>query len=121
MALGLVLCGTNSIPFDKTRVDLAFEGAWRNWEHRSRFPQVNTDLSKGLDGVWAMTRASEAKHVWVLYWDTSGKDLAIYARQPDWDPDDDYDLTYAVNVIDGEVPAGGWVSLAEDFLRRMKD
>jgi hypothetical protein len=119
VALGLVLCGINSVPFDKMRVDLAFKGAWRGWQYRSRFPQVNTDLSKGLDGVWTMTRAAEGKHVWVLYWDTTGRELTIYARQSDWDPDDEDDLAYALKVIDGDVPAEGWVSLAQEFLDRM--
>jgi hypothetical protein len=29
MALGLLLCDRSSLPFDKFRVDLAFEGAWQ--------------------------------------------------------------------------------------------
>lgn len=121
MALGLVLCGTTSIPSDKTSVDLAFTAAWRNWGYRARFPQVDTDLSKGLDGDRAMTRASEGKHVWVLYWDTSGKELTIWARQPDWDPNSEDDLAYALDVIDGGVPAAGWVELAQQFLRAMEE
>jgi hypothetical protein len=119
MALGLVVCGTDSIPFEKWRVDLAFEGAWRAWQYRDRFPQVNTDISKGLDGVWAMTRATEGKQVWVLHWETDGGELNIYARHDNWDPDDEEDLAYALEMIDGDVPAEGWVSIAQDFLDRM--
>lgn len=72
MALGLLVCGRDALPFDKVRLDLAFEGALRSWVYRTRFPQVNTDLVKGLDGVWALTRADANKKVWVLYWEQDG-------------------------------------------------
>ncbi len=120
IALGLVLCGRTSLPFDKVRVDLAFAGAWRRWDYRGRFPQVNTDLSKGLDGVWVMTRATERKQAWALFWDTSGGELSIYSRQSDWDPEDTSDLEFALEVIDGDVPLEGWVSLAQEFLHRLE-
>jgi hypothetical protein len=51
MALGLLMCGRDALPFDKLRLDFAFEGALQSWPYRARFPQVNTDLGKGLDGV----------------------------------------------------------------------
>ena len=120
MALGLGLCGRTSVPFDKVRVDLAFVGAWRGWTWRGQFPQVSTDLSKGLDGVWAMTRATEAKKAWILYWDTTGGELAIYTRQADWDSADEDDVSFALRVIDGDVPRDGWVSLAQEFLSRLE-
>jgi hypothetical protein len=120
MALGLVLCDRTSLPYDKVRVDLAFEGAWRSWEYRQRFPQVNTDLGKGLDGVHAMTRATQSKQVWVLYWDPGGAELVIHARQPDCDPNNDADVQYARSMIDGDVPLAGWVALARDFLERFE-
>lgn len=120
MALGFVLCGRASLPFDKVGVDLAFAGAWRGWEWRNRFPQVNTDLAKGLDGVWAMTRATECKQAWALFWDTSGGQLTVQSRQPDWDPADEADLDYALRVIEGDVPAEGWMALAQEFLRRLE-
>lgn len=63
VALGLIMCGRSSLPFDKVRVDLALEGAWRSWRYSQRFPQVDTDLGKGLDGVRAMTRATRNKRV----------------------------------------------------------
>lgn len=81
MALGLVLCGRTAIPFEKWRVDLAFEGAWRSWAHRAVFPQVNTDVNKGLDGTWAMVRADERKGTWPLFWETTGKEIEIYTRR----------------------------------------
>lgn len=120
MALGLVLCGRASLPFDKVGVDLAFVGAWRGWGWRDRFPQVNTDLAQGLDGAWAMTRATEAKSAWALFWDTSGGELTIHARQSDWDPADEDDLGFALQVIGGDVPLDGWVSLAREFLRLLE-
>lgn len=120
MALGLILSGHSSIPFNKLSVDLAFEGAFRDWRYADRFPQVRTDLRNGSDGVWVMTRATESKHVWVLFWDTSGRELHISARQQDWDPNDDNDVEYALNVIDGDVPREGWISLAQDFLKGLR-
>jgi hypothetical protein len=119
MALGLVLCGRDSLPFEKVDVDLAFAGAWRAWEWRNRFPQVNTDLANGLDGTWAMTRATKSKRAWALFWDTSGGQLTVQSRQPDWDPADDDDVDFALGVIDGDVPAEGWMALAREFLRRL--
>ncbi|MGY5310737.1 hypothetical protein [Nocardia gipuzkoensis] len=119
MALGLLLCGRNTVAYDKVAVDLAFEGAWQMWEYRDQFPQVDTDLRKGLDGIWAMTRADEQKQVWVLFWETDGE-LTICARQSDWDFEDPADLEYAIKMIDGDVPVEGWKALAQEFLDRFE-
>lgn len=114
MALGMLMCGRDELRFDKLRIDLAFEGAWRSWSYRNQFSQVSTDLRNGSDGVWVMTHADERKQVWNLYWDTSGGTVNIYAR-PQWaDEKLDYDAIAA--SIDGDVPAESWRSLAEDFL-----
>jgi hypothetical protein len=116
IALGLLMCGHDSLPYDKFRLDLAFEGAWRSWTYRTRFRQVDTDLANGTDGVRAMTRADRDKHVMVLYWEQDGGTLRITARQPDWTKDDPDDLDFAVKEIDGDVPLTGWEKLARDFL-----
>ena len=106
------------LPFDKLRVDLAFEHAWRNWpdQCRSQFPQVSTDLRKGKDAVWVMTHADERKRTMVFLWEWTGGTLRIYGRTGDWDSDDPADVEYAVGVIDGNVPLDGWIALARDFL-----
>lgn len=117
-ALGLLMCGRAVLPFDKIGVDLAFEAAWRDWSYAAKFPQVNTDLKKGLDAVWALTRADADKQVWVLYWETQGNQLEICARQEDWSVDDPADIEHAVNMIGGGVvPAEGWKELAQKFLQ----
>jgi hypothetical protein len=121
MALGLVMQGRTTLPFDKVAVDLAFEGAWRGWEYASRFSQVSTDLRNGSDGVWVMTHASETKRTVVLFWDRDGRELAIYTRLSDWDPGDDDEVDYALRMIDGDVPLEGWVALARRFLERLDD
>lgn len=120
MALGLIVSGHASIPFNKVAVDLAFEGAFRSWPFADRFPQVRTDLRNGSDAVGVMTRATASKHVWVLYWDTSGRELRILARQPDWHPSDAEDVEYALSVIEGDVPREGWISLAQAFLKNLR-
>lgn len=116
MALGLLMCDRESVAYDKPRVDLAFMGAWRSWGYRDRFPQVNTDLSKGSDGLRVMTRADQRKRAWNLYWETSEGDLAICARAT-WDGED-IDPTVVADQIDGDVPPAGWRALAEGFLER---
>jgi hypothetical protein len=88
--------------------------------YRTRFSQVNTDLTKGLDSVWAMTRADADKQVTVLYWKQDGATFQISTRQPDWTPDDPDDLDFAAKVIDGGVPLTGWEKLARDFLTRFE-
>lgn len=114
----MVLLGRTEIPFDKTRVDLAVVGAWRSWPLSSRFPQVSTDLKKGLDGVNALARVGEGQHTWLFWWDRSGRTLKIVTRQA-WDASDADDLNYAVSVIDDEVPIEAWRSLAAAILERM--
>lgn len=120
MALGLLMCGHDSLPYDKLRLDLAFSGAWQSWTYRTRFPQVDTDLTKGLDGVRAMTRADADKQVTVLYWEQNGGTFRICVRQPDWTPDNPDDLDFAAKVIDGGVPLTGWEELAREFLTRFE-
>lgn len=119
IALGILLNGRTSVPFDKVAVDLAFTGAWRGWGYADRFPQVSTDLNNGSDGIWVMTRATNGKNVWVLYWERSGHGLNIFAGQSDWDPTDEADIAHALRMIDGGVPREGWESLAQSFLDRM--
>lgn len=115
MALGMIMCGRRELPSDKQRIDLSFEGAWRNWSYRDRFSQVSTDLRNGSDGIWVMTHADEHKHVWNLFWDVSGK-VAVNVRSQ-W-ADEEIDAEAIADSIAGEVPASGWCALAEDFLAR---
>lgn len=116
MALGLVMCDRFTLPWDKVAIDLSFEGAWRSWQYKHLFSQVDTDIRNGSDGTWVMTRADERKHTLNFYWDTSGREIAIYARSS-W-ADEVVDVDQAADWIDGEVPAEGWEALASDFLRR---
>jgi hypothetical protein len=120
MALGLLLCGRDTLPYEKTKLDLSFEGAWRGWPDRHLFSQITTDLAKGLDGVRVFTRADEAKKTFALYWDQRGRELRIRARQSDWNVHDAEDLDFAVTVIHDAVTAEGWTRLAEDFLKRFE-
>jgi len=116
MALGLLMCDRSELSFDKVLVDLSFDGAWRNWAYRDQFSQVNTDLRNGSDGAWVMTHADHQKQVWNLYWDSTGEAINIFAR-PQW-VDQEIDPDAIADSIDGDVPAAGWLALAEDFLAR---
>jgi hypothetical protein len=104
-------------PFQKMRLDFAFEHAWRNWPDRCRtqFSQVGTDLRNGLGGSLVMTRATEKKQTFAFFWDRDYPPT-IYARQQDWDSDDPHDVDFALKVIRGNVPRAGWISLASDFV-----
>lgn len=113
-ALGLFMCGRVTLPFDKVMIDLAFEGAWRSWAYRTLFSQVGTDIRNGSDGVWVMTHATESKRTSNFYWDTTGREIAIYAR-PQW-AGEEVDEEAVAASLDGDVPADGWRALAEDFL-----
>jgi hypothetical protein len=119
IALGVVICGRDVLPFDKDRLDIAFESAWRAWPYRTSFPQVTSDLADGEHGVWAITEADSRNKVWALYWEHDGDELRVWARQSDWNPADPADLNYAAEVIDGDVPATGWEILAREFLRSL--
>lgn len=118
-ALGLLLRGCNSLPDTKLALDLAFGSAWRSWEYRSRFPQIQTDLAKGKHGTLVLTRAGRRQHVAALYWDREHGQHVIRARQPDWHPHHDPDVEFALSVIDGDVPRDGWVSLATALIERL--
>ena len=113
------MCDRFTLPWNKVMIDLSFEGAWRSWQYRHRFPQVDADIRNGLDGVWAMTRADVRKHTFNFYWDTSGREIAIYPRGV-WS-DGEVDTDQAAKWIDGEVPGDGWQELAADFLRRLEE
>ncbi|KAA1399908.1 hypothetical protein [Aeromicrobium ginsengisoli] len=116
VALGLLMCDQGALPYDKVRIDLSFTGAWRGWEYKARFPQVTTDLSKGLDGIWAMTRVDERKRSFNLYWQNDGGEWVIYPRGV-WS-EGQVDAEQAADSIDGDIPADGWRKLAAAFLER---
>lgn len=84
MALGLLVCGRSVLPPDKIGLELSFAGAWRSWAYKDGFPQVSTDLAKGLDDVRAMTQADIHKRTSVLYWEREGSQFRIFVRDPDW-------------------------------------
>jgi hypothetical protein len=120
MALGLLMCGRDALLFNKLRIDLAFEGAWRSWTYRAKYSQVDTDLAKGLDAVWAMTRADASKQTRVLYWEQDGGQFRIHSRRSDWSQEDPDDIKFATELIDGEVPLAGWEEMAREFLARFE-
>jgi hypothetical protein len=118
IALGLCMQGRYEFVFEKMRIDLAFEHAWRTWPslYRALYPQVDADLRNGTDAVWVMTQADERKQVAPFFWDWSGGKLTIYQRGDDWDSDDSNDVEYALGMIAGDIPLDGWLSLATEFL-----
>lgn len=120
-ALGLCILERYEFPFEKMRVELAFENAWRDWPERykSQFSQVATDLRNGTDAVWVMTHADQGKRTMVFFWEVTGPKITIYGRSGDWNSDDPEDVAYAVRVIDGDVPIEGWVSLAQEFVSHL--
>jgi hypothetical protein len=118
MALGLCVLNRYEFKFDKLRVDLAFERAWRAWpdSFKSKFLRVTTDLRNGTDAVWVMAHADERKQVTPLFWDWSSGTLTIHQRGNDWDSGDPGDVEYALSMVDGDVPLEGWIVLARTFL-----
>lgn len=115
-ALGLVLCGYSWIEFDKMRVDMAFEGAWRSWRHKGLFPQVSRDLENGLDASIAFSRAKRQHKTWVFYWESDGATLDVVRCNPDWDSGNPDDVAYAVEMISDDADRDGWKGLASAFL-----
>ncbi|AOX66249.1 hypothetical protein BJK06_11215 [Curtobacterium sp. BH-2-1-1] len=118
-AFGLILNGRWSLVYDKSVIDLAVAGAFRDWPYAATFPQVRTDL-RGLDGVHAMTRVDESKRTFAFYWDRSGPEMQIVSRDPDWSEEVPDDVSYAVGVINDFVPRAGWQDLAASFLTRVE-
>jgi hypothetical protein len=119
MALGLVLTRHASMPFDKVAVDLPSKGPSASGSTPTVTPRYERISETARNGVWVMTHATESRHVWVLFWDTSGREIRIVGRQRDWNPDDDEDVDNALDMIDGNVPRAGWVALAQDFMGRL--
>lgn len=103
--------------YSKQIVDLAFERAWLDWpdRYKSQFPQVNTDLRQGTDAIWVMTHATQTKKTLVLFWEVEAGTLHIYPRS-ELSIDDPDDVKWAVEVVGGDVPLDGWVSLATEFV-----
>ena len=120
MALGLLAVGRDAVPFDTFRVGLAFDAAWRAWPYRSQFSQVDTDLAKGLDPIWAITRVGKGSSTArILYWEDAPA-LSIRKRRADWDIKNPNDIQRAVDSIDGDVPLEGWVLLASEFVAHLQ-
>jgi hypothetical protein len=62
-----------------------------------------------------MSHADEQKRTLVFFWEWSGAKLTTYVRS-EWNPHDPADIKFALEVIGGDVPLEGWISLAEDFV-----
>lgn len=116
MALGLCLRERYRFRRNKMRVDLAFTRACGGWPYCQRFPQVDTDLRKGLGGSLVMTHARDTKRTFVFFWDYDGPDLVIYGRSGNWNSDDSDHVEYALKMLDGGVSLQGWLTLADAFL-----
>lgn len=119
VALGLLLCGHETIPNNKVQVDLAFEGAWRIWPQAKTFITVDNALKKFGGGMRAVTHADDHKQSWVFYWERTSAGYQIRARQRDWSLDDPDDIEYALEMLDGGVTAEQWRELAETFVTRL--
>lgn len=120
VALGLAVLGRNDLSgHSKVSIDLAFTGAWRSWLYTGRFPQVNTDLSKGFDGARVLSRATGQKHTVALCWG-DGWPLTIHSNYDGWDVNDEDDVALVVRHISDDVPLQGWVDLARAFLDRLE-
>lgn len=118
-ALGLVLNGCWALEYDKVTIDLSVTGAFRAWSHAMAFPQVATDM-RGLDGIHAMTRADRKKQTFAFYWDTSGSEIRIISRDPDWSESEVDDVSYALHMVGDRVPLDGWRALGSEFLLRFQ-
>jgi hypothetical protein len=116
-ASGLVLNGCWALQYDKVAIDLAVTGAFRVWSHVPAFPQVATD-TRGLDGIHAMTRADRRKQTFAFYWDTSGPEVRIVSRDPEWADDQPDDVSYALQMVGDQVPLDAWRTLGSEFLSR---
>lgn len=118
VALGLCILERYEFPFQKMRLDFAFEHAWRNWpdQYRGQFSQVATDLGNGLGGSLVMTHATEKKRTFAFFWDRDYPPT-ICARQRDWNSGDPADIDFALEVIGRCVPLDGWVARASDFVQ----
>lgn len=119
LALGLVLNGCRALPYNKPTLDLAVSSAFRGWAHATSFPQVGTALRKGLDGTNAITRVDERKGTFAFYWDATGPELRIVSRDPDWSEHDPDDISYALDMIGGDIPCQAWEDLARAVLERL--
>lgn len=105
VALGVLMCGRDSIPRDKGNVELAFRRAWRRWPHQSRFPFVSSPRRQ--DEFLQMTHADYRKHTFGLYWD----DYAVASRNEY----DEVDFDFIASLVDEEIPATAWQELMQSF------
>ncbi|MGO2747363.1 hypothetical protein [Microbacterium sp.] len=115
-ALGLIMSGTQQLPWNKVAIDIAFPEAWHDWQHKGAFPQVSTDLRNGSDPFWVITHADQSKHTLNLYWDTSGTELVI-RRRSQWAAEP-IDAEWAAQRIGGRFSPDAWGDLAARFLER---
>ncbi|GAA1392746.1 hypothetical protein [Luteococcus peritonei] len=105
-ALGVLMCGRDSIPRDKVRVEMAFRRAWRAWPYSSRFPFVSSN--RRADEFYQLTHADYRKHTFGLFWDG----CTVVSRN---EYDDEVDFGFIANLVDEEIPAEAWRQLMQDF------
>lgn len=116
-ALGLVMCDLARIPNNRAAVGLAFASAWRAWPHQQHFPQVGTDLSKGMSPLLVAVHAEQGRQTWRLYWERVGAEWVVRARDGGGQVDSDE----VAATIDGDLPVATWADLARAFLDRLGD
>lgn len=117
MALGLLMCDADALPFTKLAIDLAFNAAWLEWPQRSLFPQVSSDLRNGSDPTRVITRASERSHTFNLFWDLEGWVPTVFSRSAS---ETELDVEFVASVISGQLPAERWRHLAAAFLEHVR-
>lgn len=116
-ALGLLRNGHDKLPVNKPSTDLAFNHAWRSWEHSHLYGQISTDLRNGSDGTYVIAHARKNHGVIHFYWEIDQWPYSIVARHG---IDSEDELDGIAESIDGGLPLSAWKSLARHFLDRVE-
>lgn len=118
-ALGLISNGYRGLRDDKVAIDLSVEEAWSKWSERSRFPQVSTDLRKGLAGSIVMSRRQGVPSRGLVW--SHDPEYQVLIKVGELDPRRVDDLEFLASLIRGKLSLDQWKALGRLLVEEAGD
>lgn len=108
LALGVIMLGIEGVNSNKANLELDCRRAWRSWDHAYLFPAIRTGPAFD-DVLHLLYRSARRRGPRVVRWEGAWPFRPVLLVD-DWSADE------IAELIDDDVPAKSWASLARGWL-----